>query len=221
MPVAAPVTMAVRPLRSWPAATSRAVENIPKGEVMRSVMRGSLIWRPLAGPMCSGSHAGNQTRVGRPEGTTMLDLVLAILHHILAFGLVAMLTAESVLVKPGMTGETVRRVAGIDAGYGLCSVLLIVVGVARVILAAKGWAYYQDNIWFWAKMATFLAVGLLSAPPTIRSIRWRKQFANDAGWRPSDAEIAGVRRWIALEMLGLALIIVFAATMARYQGMPE
>lgn len=150
----------------------------------------------------------------------MLDLVLAILHHILAFGLVAMLMAESVLVKPGMTGETVRRVAGIDAGYGAASVLLILVGVGRLLFAAKGWTWYQDNIWFWAKMAAFLLVGLLSAPPTIRYIRWRKQFGDDPAWTPSDAEIAGVRRLIALELLGIALIIIFAATMARYQGLP-
>lgn len=151
----------------------------------------------------------------------MLDLVLAILHHILAFGLVAMLMAESVLVKPGMTGATTRRVAGLDAGYGAASVLLIIVGFARVFMAAKGWDYYQANVWFWAKVVTFLAVGLLSAPPTIRYIRWRKQFDADPAWAPTDAEIAGVRRWIGLEVIGLALIIVFAATMARYQGLPQ
>ncbi|ATQ41761.1 DUF2214 family protein [Caulobacter mirabilis] len=150
----------------------------------------------------------------------MLDLVLAILHHILAFGLVAMLMAESVLVKPGMTGETARRVAGIDVGYGATSVLLILVGVARVLYAAKGWAYYEANLWFWAKMATFLAVGLLSVPPTLRYLRWRKQFAADAAWSPDAAEVAGTRRWIGLEVVGIALIIVFATTMARYQGLP-
>lgn len=151
----------------------------------------------------------------------MLDLVLAILHHILAFGLVAMLMAESVLVKPGMTGETARRVAGIDVGYGATSVLLIAVGVCRVAFAAKGWEWYQGNVWFWAKMAAFLAVGLLSAPPTIRYLRWRKQFAADAAWVPDAREVAGVRRLIGLQVIGIALIIVFAATMARYQGLPQ
>lgn len=149
----------------------------------------------------------------------MLDLVLAILHHILAFGLVAMLMAESVLVKPGMTGEAARRVAGIDAGYGGTSVLLILVGVARVLFAAKGWAYYEANVWFWAKMVTFLAVGLLSIPPTLRYMKWRKAFAADAAWAPDAAEVASTRRWIGLEVAGIALIIVFAATMARYQGL--
>jgi putative membrane protein len=151
----------------------------------------------------------------------MLDLVLAILHHILAFGLVAMLMAESVLVKPGMTGETARRVAGLDAGYGASSVLLILVGVARVAFAAKGWAYYEANHWFWGKMAVFLLVGLLSIPPTLRYIKWRKAFAADAAWAPDAAEIKSVRKWIGLEVIGIGLIIVFAATMARYQGLPQ
>jgi putative membrane protein len=151
----------------------------------------------------------------------MLDLVLAILHHILAFGLVAMLMAESVLVKPGMTGDTARRVAGIDAGYGATSVLLILVGIARVTMAGKGWAYYEANHWFWGKMATFLLVGLLSIPPTLRYIKWRRQFAADAAWAPDTAEVAGVRKWIGLEVVGIALIIVLAATMARYQGLPQ
>lgn len=151
----------------------------------------------------------------------MLDLVLAILHHILAFGLVAMLMAESVLVKPGMTGATARRVAGLDAGYGGASVLLIIVGFARVFMAAKGWDYYQANVWFWAKVVTFLGVGLLSVPPTLRYIKWRKAFTADARWTPGDAEIPAVRRWIGLQVIGIALIIVFAATMARYQGLPQ
>ena len=150
----------------------------------------------------------------------MLDLVLAILHHILAFGLVAMLMGESVLVKPGMTGETARRVAGLDAGYGATSVLLIAVGVARLIWAAKGWAWYDDNVWFWGKIGAFVIVGLLSVPPTLRYIAWRKQFAADPAWAPDAGEIARVRRFIGLQVIGIAVIIVLAATMARYQGLP-
>ena len=38
MPVAAPVTMARVPRKSWPAATSLAVLKAPKGEVMRVLM---------------------------------------------------------------------------------------------------------------------------------------------------------------------------------------
>jgi putative membrane protein len=98
-------------------------------------------------------------------------------------------------------------------------VLLILVGGARVAFAAKGWAWYDDNVWFWGKIATFLLVALLSVPPTLRDIAWRRAFAADAAWTPDAAEIARVRRFIGLQVIGIAVIIVFAATMARYQGL--
>ena len=151
----------------------------------------------------------------------MLDLGLAILHHLLAFGLVAILMAESVLVRPGITPDQCRRVAGIDAGYGVSSGLLLIVGGARLAFAAKGWDWYQANPWFWAKIGTFVAVGLLSIPPTIRYIAWSRRLKAEPDWTPDTAEIRGVRRWIALEVVGIMLIIAFAATMARFQGLPQ
>lgn len=59
--------------------------------------------------------------------------------------------------------------------------------MARAKYAAKGWDYYQHNPYFWAKMAAFAIVGMLSIPPTIAFIRWKRalkqnpQFAPDAG----------------------------------------
>ena len=47
----------------------------------------------------------------------MTDLWLAILHQVLAFGLVAMLTAEPVLVHRGMAAPEAARVVRLDAGY--------------------------------------------------------------------------------------------------------
>ena len=62
----------------------------------------------------------------------MTDLILAILHHLLVFGLVAMLVAESMLVRPGMRAMDVDRVVRIDVGYGATAILIIVVGLLRV-----------------------------------------------------------------------------------------
>ena len=39
----------------------------------------------------------------------MTDLILAILHHLLVFGLVAMLMAEATLVRPGMRAREALR----------------------------------------------------------------------------------------------------------------
>jgi putative membrane protein len=143
----------------------------------------------------------------------MLDLWLAIAHHLLVFALFGVLFAEFVVVRPGMTPPTVQRIAAVDAGYGLLAVLIIAAGFSRAILAAKGWAYYAHNGFFWAKMATFALVGVLSVPPTRAFLRWRK-----TGEAPSDAQVAGVRRFLWLEVLLFALLPAFAAAMARGYG---
>jgi putative membrane protein len=46
------------------------------------------------------------------------DLVLAILHHLIVFALVATFFVEFVNVRSGMDAAGLRRVATIDASYG-------------------------------------------------------------------------------------------------------
>ena len=73
-------------------------------------------------------------------------------------------------------------------------VSLLPVGVLRRL--PKGWAYYSVNMFFWAKMAAFAAVALLSIAPTIRIIRWRRALAGDVAFAPAAADIANVRRFL-------------------------
>lgn len=143
----------------------------------------------------------------------MLDLVLAIVHHLLVFGLFGILFAEFMLVRPGMEPAAVRRVGIIDLAFGALAGLVLIVGFARAGMAAKGWAYYSHNGFFWAKVGVFLLIGLLSAPPTIAFIRWRK-----AGASPTDQQVAGVRRFLHAEVVLFALLPAFAAAMARGYG---
>lgn len=146
------------------------------------------------------------------------DLLLAILHHLLVFGIAVMLAGELALVRPGLTSDQALRAAKLDAGYGASAVLILVVGVARLHLGAKGSEWYEANLWFWAKMGAYGLVGLLSVPPTLAFLRWRKAIRADPTFAPSDAEVRRVRRWLVLEVTVLALVFVFAAAMARYQG---
>ena len=91
--------------------------------------------------------------------------------------------------------------------------LILIVGFSRAAFAAKGWVYYAHNGFFWAKIGTFAAIGLLSIAPTIRFIAWRK-----AGVGPSDEAVAGVRRCLYAEVVLFALLPAFAAAMARGYG---
>jgi putative membrane protein len=143
----------------------------------------------------------------------MLDLVLAIGHHILVFSLFGVLFAELVLIKQGMDLATVARAGRIDLMYGVLAGLIVVVGFARAVFAAKGWLYYSHNLFFHLKVGTFIVIGLLSIAPTVAYIRWR-----GAGVAPSDAQVAGVRRWLWAELALFALLPAFAAAMARGYG---
>jgi putative membrane protein len=82
------------------------------------------------------------------------DLVLAIAHHLLAFGLLAVMVMEFNMLRPGLSTSDLKRLGIVDAHYGALAMLLIVIGVCRVFFGIKGAAYYGDNPWFWAKMAT-------------------------------------------------------------------
>ena len=142
------------------------------------------------------------------------DLILAVAHHALIFALAGVLAFEIGVVRAGMTARDVARVARVDIWYGVLAGAILIVGFTRAHVAAKGWDYYSVNLFFWAKIATFAVVGLLSIPPTLAIIRWRKAMPA----LPSDAEIAKARRLLWAEAALFPFIAGFAAAMARGYG---
>ena len=143
----------------------------------------------------------------------MLDLVLAISHHLLIFGIFGIVFAEFWVVRPGISTATATRISSIDLWYGIFAAAIVLIGFWRAIFAAKGWAYYSHNMFFWAKIGSFAAIGLLSVPPTRAFIRWRK-----LGTAPNDEAIGGVRRYLHIELMLFLLLPIFAAAMTRGYG---
>lgn len=143
----------------------------------------------------------------------MLDLALAILHHLIVFSLVSVVFAELMMVRLGMDAAAVMRVAALDAWYGVLAGLILVVGFLRAALALKGWHYYEHNAYFWAKIGTFTMIGMLSTPPTLSYLRWRR-----AGILPTSEMVAKVRRFLLAEVALFVPLLGFAAAMARGYG---
>lgn len=148
----------------------------------------------------------------------LADLVLAILHHVLVFGLFGLLSAEAILLRPGLTGARLALLGRLDGFYGGVAGVIVGVGVGRVIWGLKGWEYYVTSWSFWAKIAAFAAVGIASIPPTLRILAWRRAAGRDESHVVPDGEIARVRRLVRAELALFALILVFAAMMARGIG---
>jgi putative membrane protein len=146
------------------------------------------------------------------------DLHFAMAHHLLVFALAGVLAFELGAVRARTDVREVTRLVRADAWYGILAAAIIVVGFSRAVFAAKGWAYYSVNLFFWAKIAAFAVVGLLSVVPTLAYFRWRRAGRAEAAYVPPDGEVARVRRILWLEAAVFAFIPLFAAAMARGYG---
>ncbi|MDP3852986.1 DUF2214 family protein [Phenylobacterium sp.] len=149
----------------------------------------------------------------------MTDLVLAIAHHLLVFALFAILAVELVMIRPGLAGNDLKRLGIVDLHYGLIAGLILAAGFARVFLGLKGPDAYLGNWVFWAKIAAFLVVGVLSVQPTIRIAVWRRQAKDDPAFALTPDHVASVRGFLIAELAVFALIPAFAAAMARGYGL--
>ena len=148
-----------------------------------------------------------------------LDALLAALHHICVFGLFVILTVEMVLVRPGISAEAVMRVVRIDLFYGILAGLALVAGGLRVFYGAKGAAFYTGNPVFWTKLGLFVLIGLLSLPPTLNYIKWRKALRDSPTALPSASAIQSTRKLIHIQFGLLFLLPILAAIMARGIGL--
>jgi putative membrane protein len=137
--------------------------------------------------------------------------LFAFLHHLAAFALVAAIVLEFVLIRDELNARTARRLALADAVLGISAGVLLAVGLVRVFYFEKGAAYYFQNWAFIAKLALFLLVALLSVYPTVKFLSWRKKA-------PEAGSIPAIRRILHLELVGVMLILLCAALMAKGIG---
>ena len=126
-----------------------------------------------------------------------VDWLLASFHHLAVFSLAAILSAEIVLTSGPIDDRMALRVARIDAWFGIVAAIVVAAGVLRVFFGAKGYEYYYANIFFWAKMALFVGVGLVSVAPTMMYMVWRRRVRANPTFRPPAEEVAQLRQAMA------------------------
>jgi putative membrane protein len=138
----------------------------------------------------------------------------AFLHHVAAFALVAAVVVEFVLIRDDLNARTVRRLQLADMIVGLSAGAVLIAGLLRVFYFEKGASFYFHSATFITKLALFVLVALLSIYPTVKFLSWTKGEApsGDAG------TLRAIRMLIHLELVGIVLILLFAALMARGIG---
>jgi putative membrane protein len=148
------------------------------------------------------------------------EAIAAYAHFLAIFATLALLAAEASLYRRRMSRATLLLLRRLDLFYLFGAIAIIVTGLLRVFLSAKGWEFYAANPIFWVKMALFLAVGLLSVPPTIHYIRSERAFAGDAlDVAITDATFGRMRGFITAQLLLFACIPLAAALMALGIGL--
>jgi putative membrane protein len=147
-----------------------------------------------------------------------MSFLFAFLHHLAAFSLVACLAIEFVLIRGELGLLGARRLQRVDMVYGLSSGVLLLVGLLRVFYFEKGASYYFHSWPFLAKLILFLAVGLLSIPPTMEFLSWRAMLRQGHAPSLGEAQRRRLRRFMHLELAGVVLILACAALMARGVG---
>jgi len=139
-----------------------------------------------------------------------MSAFMAFLHHLAAFALVAGIVVEFVVIRDELNVRNARRLARADLVVGISAGVLLVVGWLRVFYFEKGTAFYFHNTAFIAKMALFVVLALLSLYPTMKFLSWRRGI--------DPAAVPKIRLVLHLELVGVLLILLCAALMARGIG---
>lgn len=140
--------------------------------------------------------------------------LLASLHHIAAFTLVACVVFELRTFRQTLSAHEARGIQRIDLWYGVSAVVLLIAGILRVIYGGKGYQFYLGNTLFWVKMVLVVVISIVSIYPTIRYIRWGSIGDGDTLTLP-DEEFTRIRSLLRLQVIGILLILLVAPAMAR------
>lgn len=141
--------------------------------------------------------------------------ITAYLHYLgfmFAFGA---LVIESQTLKKDLSVEEAWRLVIADTIYGLSAVTIVITGVLRVMYFGKGTDYYLNSSVFYVKVGIFIIVSLLSLYPTFSFVSWVKGLRDRQAPSLELSQLQWLSWLIRGELMGFALIPLFAAILAR------
>jgi putative membrane protein len=144
--------------------------------------------------------------------------VMAFLHHLAAFTVVAALAVEVAMFKPPLTPVQARRLQRTDLLFGLAAAAVLVIGALRVAYFEKPTVYYLHDVFFIAKLAAFLIAALISIYPTIIFLSWNAALKAGDAPQLSDERARRIRLCLMVELTAIVVILACAALMARGFG---
>jgi len=144
--------------------------------------------------------------------------LMAFLHHVAAFTVVAALAVEVALFKPPLSLTQAQRLVRTDTIFGASAAILLAVGMLRVWYFEKGPAYYWHDAFFLIKFGAFLVAALISVYPTVTFLSWNRGLKAGVAPEIPAGRTRSVRMCLMLELSAILVILLCAALMARGFG---
>jgi putative membrane protein len=142
------------------------------------------------------------------------ELFLRYIHFISIFAIVGTLTSEHLLLKKMITRGELKRIARIDAVYGIAAVILLSAGLTLWFGGVgKPTEFYSKNFIFHTKITLFALIGILSIYPTIFFIKKSKGDSSETIEVPNS-----IFMMLRIELLFLFIIPLLAGLMSRGVG---
>lgn len=148
----------------------------------------------------------------------MQESWLAFFHISAVLGWIVFASSEAALCRSEwLNAAVVQRLVRLDRILWIATAAVLVTGLLRVYLGAKGAAWYWGNWLLHLKLTLFVVTAVLMLGPTRRYRRWQARLAAD-GSLPPAGEVAGARKLVMLETHLVALIPLAAVFLARGFG---
>ncbi len=147
------------------------------------------------------------------------NALVAYLHYLSFMICFASLVLERKLLKADPNRFEAISMLVTDVFYGVAGLTLLITGILRVLYFGQGSYFYTQNPIFWWKVGTFIFVGLLSLYPTITYIFWAFPLSKGELPKLSLQKTSRLGIIINIEIIGFALIPVFATFMSRGIGL--
>ena len=143
----------------------------------------------------------------------MHEVIVRYLHFLGIIILSATLVSEHILLSIDTSAQKFRRLAAIDAVFGLSALTVLSAGLLLWFVVGKPSEFYTHNWIFHIKLSLFAVIGCLSVFPTIFFIRNRNSPSSEVVVPKSIVMI------IRAELMLLLFIPLCATFMARGYGL--
>jgi putative membrane protein len=149
----------------------------------------------------------------------MTEAVLAASHFIAILLMVTFLAIETALLRPLWMPAALVSLPRYDRLYRGMLALVLITGLLRLALGAKGAAFDLGNPLFHVKLTGFAVMVLLTFPVTRQLHRWQTARLADPAFVPDSGAVRRLRRVPMLAVHLLVILPVLAALVARGHGL--